>query len=346
MNAADGAWGIAIMNVQANIPAGLSDQVVYMMLGDVTVENAVAPEEALAPVDPVTVTTSAQANLYNAPGKNAAVVGTFPAGSLLEADSVSPDGQWLRVLHVTGVAWVPQEAVEANDAINDLPLIDRNARAPMQSFRLTTGTGTAPCVEAILSVLVVQGPQNFPADITANGVNIRVLSTIFLRTLPGNVLQIITGNGTAIIHPGTPNEIVVPPAFSVTFALDESGSAADAVPSWTLLTQREIDQFAALVDIPGNVWNFAYQPPVIIQPSGVGRPTPTVVPTGRPPRPPKPPFPIIPWPPGRPGRGSRAAPGSASSLGGLPARRGSSTTATAMATGTSTGSAMRAWGTL
>src|SRR5690606_5248983 len=47
-------WGIATLNVQANVPGSLPGQaVVFMLLGDVEIENAVTPEDAFVPVEPV-----------------------------------------------------------------------------------------------------------------------------------------------------------------------------------------------------------------------------------------------------------------------------------------------------
>ncbi len=301
LNSSRGEWGIAVMKVQANIPGGLSDQAVYLLLGDVVVESAVAPEDALIPVAPVTIAAAKPIDLRSAPGLSAPVIGSFPSGSPLVADGVSPDGRWLRVLHLNGSAWALRDALDPEVDVSGLPTITAKSRTPMQAFRFTTGTGNPECADAPPSTLVIQGPQNLPVDVVANGVNIRISSTIFLRTLSGNVMQIITGNGAATLYPDTPDEVVIPPAFSVTLPLDATGNATDAWIQWQLLSQQAIDLFAPLADIPTNVWNYAYIPPTIIQPSGIGQPTPTVIPTSRPPKPPRPPFPSIPMLPGETG---------------------------------------------
>ena len=73
-------WGIATMNVQANVPGSLPGQaVVFMLLGDVAVENAVPPEEAFTPAEPINVTALVNANLRSGPGTN---------------DQYRPAGRW------------------------------------------------------------------------------------------------------------------------------------------------------------------------------------------------------------------------------------------------------------
>jgi hypothetical protein len=54
LNLALDRWGIAVMNVQANVPNTLPGQAVtFLLLGDAQVENRVVPEEAHIPPDPV-----------------------------------------------------------------------------------------------------------------------------------------------------------------------------------------------------------------------------------------------------------------------------------------------------
>lgn len=220
------------------------------------------------------------------------MVGRFPAGTPLEADGVTPDGQWVRVLHLDGAAWALRAALDAEADLSNLPVITRDSRTPMQSFRFTTGTDRSGCLSVPPPVLVVQGPEDFPVDITANGVDIRIQSTIFLRTLPGNVMQIIAGSGGAVLYPNTANKVFLSPAVSVLIPLGDDGFAADLYSQWRMLVGDEIDPYAALENVPSNIWNYPYVHPTLIVPSGIGvLPTPTVFPPGRPPVRPRPPFP-------------------------------------------------------
>ena len=58
------SWGLGVMQLQANIPDTLPGQnVTFLLVGDVTVENQVTPEDARAPVTPVDVTAATGVNL-------------------------------------------------------------------------------------------------------------------------------------------------------------------------------------------------------------------------------------------------------------------------------------------
>jgi Tol biopolymer transport system component len=270
MNLAQSAWGIGVMNVQADVPTGLADQTaLYVLVGDVEVTNDILPEDALVPVDPVPVSTTGNADLRTAPGTEAEVIGTVPAGTTLQADGVSPDGIWLRVAYQEGAAWVNREALDSQTDTSSLPFMYRNSRTPMQSFHFRTGQEKAQCLIQPPSVLVVQSPQNIPVNITANGVDIRLSSVIFLRTLPDNKMQIIVGSGKAIVYPDTPHQVIVEAGASVTIPLDALGTWID----WHLLSEAEWEPFGLFEDIPANIWLYSYINPIIIQPSGVGQPS-------------------------------------------------------------------------
>lgn len=279
LNTAESRWGIAVMSVQADIPNALPGQVTtFMLLGDVEVTNEVAPEDALPVVEPLAVVAATETVLRSAPAANANVVAAAPAGADLLADGVSPDGAWLRVGIETGAAWLPVAAVEAGIDLTGLPAIDRETFTPMQAFSFRTGFGAPECIAAPPSVLVVQGPENIAVDIRANGADIRVGSIIFLRTLPNDMMQIVTGFGQAILFPETFYEVVIPAGTSVEVPLGPDGRVlhGDEWAQWRVLTQRELDPYDPIENIPGNLVPYPYTGPTLVQPSGVGAPPPYV----------------------------------------------------------------------
>jgi hypothetical protein len=89
----------------------------------------------------------------------------------------------------------------------------------MQAIHLRTGTADSGCSAAPPSMLVVQGPQNIPATINVNGADIRIGSTIAVRILPGNIMQLFVISGGA--HVGG---ISVPAGFTLTVQLNEDGT--------------------------------------------------------------------------------------------------------------------------
>jgi len=85
---------------------------------------------------------------------------------------------------------------------------------PMQTFYFTTGVGLSNCREAP-DVLYVQGPQNTQVDIRANGVDIRIGSTIALEAdIRGMRVTSLSG-GATITCPGGDRTVNIPEGFTV-----------------------------------------------------------------------------------------------------------------------------------
>ncbi len=252
-------WGVAALSVQANIPNTLPGQSArFILLGDVSVTNDVPPEEgAQAAVEPVSVTTSVGANIRSAPTTRANVLGSVPPGSPLQADALSTDGGWLRVIYAeTTIGWVSREVIQSTDAIDALPAVDEERRTPMQAFHFTTGIGQPTCEESP-SLLVVQGPENIKIAITANGADINIGSTIVLIT-DGTKLKLITVHGKAEV-----GGLTVPAGFSVEAPVSDKGDVNGDFGAFHHLTQAELDALKTLENIPENVLNYPIRLPTL-----------------------------------------------------------------------------------
>jgi len=248
-------WGIAVLNVQANVPNTLPGQgVVFMLMGDVEVTNEVAPEDALELGEAIEVTTVVAAIMRSGPTTNANVVGSAPQGTQLAADGISPDNRWLRVLFSGGPAWVSRDVVSGDDDVSGLTVIARESRTPMQAFRFQTGVGQPTCDESPPSLLLVQGPENVAVDITANGADIRIGSTIVLWLLPDNRMQLVVVSGQA--HLGN---LTIPEGFTIFAPLGEDGEVEDEGGGWTgfrALTPEELELLLPLEFIPANLLHY------------------------------------------------------------------------------------------
>jgi hypothetical protein len=201
LNTETGVWGVAVMNIQADLPNTIPGQsVTFVLLGDVEVENAVAPEDAFVPSEgmEVTVNIPSGANVRSGPGTNFNVVGGLQNGQTVLADGLSEDGQWLRVAYRERPAWLSLSVVVENAALAELPTLTAELQTPMQAFYLRTGIGEPECNEAPESGLLVQGPENIEITINVNGADISlgssgILRIIYLDGLP--FLQIIVIDG-------------------------------------------------------------------------------------------------------------------------------------------------------
>jgi hypothetical protein len=252
-------WGIAVLSVQANVPNTLPGQSVrFVLLGDVNVENAVSPDDAFQPAQtPAQLTVKVPANVRTSASPNANILGSIAAGTTLAADAISPDGNWLRVAFQNAApGWINKSVVQTSDDPTKLPVYKRTSRAPMQAFYFRGNVGQPACQQSP-SLLVVQGPEKFSVDITANGADIRIGSTIVLRKTASDRMAIIVINGGAKI-----GGVVIPPGFTVEAPLGSDGKSVDGpLTNLRPLTQEELDGLKVLEDIPVDVLNYPIQVP-------------------------------------------------------------------------------------
>lgn len=280
-------WGVAVMSLQANIPDTLPGQAVtFVLMGDVEVENAVDPDTAFSTVDALTVTSRRIANIRSAGSLNANVIGAVGVGETLQADGLSIDGEWLRIVYQDVIGWIFRDLVTTEADLDSLPVITDATRSPMQSFYLRTGIGQVACEEAPADSLVIQGPEHLTVNFTVNGADVTLGSTAAFRILPpGDTMEVTVLDGKVTI-----GGVEVMQGYKTTLCLSEpedrgldgspndrevSCGASDPVP----LDEAEQEGWCALGDVPENLLN--YQIPIecgegILFPT----PTPTRVPSG------------------------------------------------------------------
>jgi hypothetical protein len=268
LNEALDQWGVAVLSLQANVPNSLPGQSVrFLMFGDVQMKNDVPADKALAAVDPVPVVTLVGANVRSRPTKNANVVGSVGAGAELAADGISEDGAWVRVvINETSPGWISTQLIDAAADLANLPIITPTSLSPMQAFTFRTGIGQPSCDEAP-DVLVVQGPDNVQVSITANGVDIDIGSTIYLKSIADDRIQLGTLNGSA-----QSGDLIINEGFTATASLDENGQAG-AFGGLRPMTQSDLNDLGWLETVPDDILEYAIDvpepppPPPTVNPS-------------------------------------------------------------------------------
>ncbi len=225
MNTDLSQWGVAVMSVQANIPNSIPGQAVrFVLLGDVEVESAVEPEGTFESIEPIDITLTDSANVRSGAGINFNIIGGVAAGETLAFDAQNADSTWYRTVLDGRIGWVFSDLLGTPDDLIDLPVIDGQQRGAMQAFYLRTGFGTPACEEAPQDTLVVQGPDGISIDLTVNGANINLGSTIAMRILPpGNIIEFTVIDGRLTIEAGNPDgsDLVLFENFRTTACLDE-----------------------------------------------------------------------------------------------------------------------------
>jgi hypothetical protein len=179
-------WGLALMNLQADLPGTLPGQAVtFLLMGDVTLENDVAPEEAVEPVTPVAATTLVASNLRSRPTTNANVVVSVPFDTELQLIGVNAAGDWYQVMMEDGLGrlWISAWLVDIlePEGMDALPVTAgpgvEPRYGPMQAFYFTTGRGIPTCTEAP-DALVVQTNQAAEVTLRINDLDVSIGSTV------------------------------------------------------------------------------------------------------------------------------------------------------------------------
>jgi hypothetical protein len=172
------AYGVSVLNTSATLTQ-VDGGVLYMLLGDATLENRVDPENALAVVDPIQVTTTANSNLRSRPSVNDTVLDSVNSGTQLLADGLSADGEWVRVTKDDTPLWISRSLVRA-EGLDTLPTITASARSLMQDFALRAPL-SSDCTGTV-NALVIQALDNQPINLTVNRADIRVRGTVAVRS--------------------------------------------------------------------------------------------------------------------------------------------------------------------
>lgn len=241
---ANETFGLSMMHVPANVPLVLSEEGLrYVLIGDVTVENLVDPASAITPSPAIPVTAIVASNLRASPSTEGTIIGSVPVGTELQAYALNSDEAWLQVLFEGGDVWVSRSIVATQGDLNTLPIADGNSRSLLQSFQLTADPATPDCVGQPPSSLLVQGPEGFRAEITVNGVDIRLDGTVVLQTEVSEAgttrLRMSTLSGGA-----NSNSLSLPAGFTMTIDLDAEDMASNA--NWTNLGPMTPNQLAFL----------------------------------------------------------------------------------------------------
>lgn len=161
MDLDSGAWGVAVLLLQADLEEVLPGQAVtFVVYGETELRNAV--ESPTNP--PCEAITTDGINVRNGPGTQYAVLGSLANGGKVMVNQRNPTGDWVQFDYGGHKAWLNVPLLELNCDAMTLNVVDNHEvvspySAPMQAFYLTTGLGAPPCQEAPRDGLLVQAPS-------------------------------------------------------------------------------------------------------------------------------------------------------------------------------------------
>lgn len=297
----EGEWGIAIANIQANLPAQLDGNgAIFMLFGELTIENAVLPGDVFL-LDGILDVEVDNASIFTQPPgypiDSSEIVDTV-SGSF-EADAISPDGAWVRVFFLydttygqSATAWLQTTDLVDNPDLSALPVLGADDFAPMQNFYLESSSSLPDCDLVPPNGLLIQGPEDIETDIIVNEVPIRITSTIFLDKLGPRSLRMSVLSGIAQINPGASDAVVVPAGADAVICLTEEldlgidqqaddrrydpecgieGPFVFGTPG-SSISNAILTRLRALTNFPGNLLNYNIPNIRIIRASGAGGP--------------------------------------------------------------------------
>ncbi len=241
-------WGVALMQLQANLPDTLPGQnVTFLLFGDVAVEDAVGDQARVSAV------SLRAANVRQRPSLNAEVLGAVPLGTSVEATGKHVNGAgevWLRIKfdgHRLRTGWAYGNLFDiAFDLLPDVAP-DSLVLNPMQAFYFRTGIGRATCAEAPTSGVVVQTPEGAGlVNFSVNGVNVTLGSTAVISG-DSQHISIALLEGTGIVEHGGVTRRLVPGSQSTIAVEAGSGPTTPAIPTMPEPIRRE--KFAIIEDV-------------------------------------------------------------------------------------------------
>lgn len=228
MNSEANEWGVAYMQLQANIEDEAEQNITLLMFGEVLIENAIEPTP-----DPILieVTATSNANVRGGPSTGNPVVGSVAFNDVIVANGRLEDNSWLRIqLDNDELGWIFTQLVSTEDDIEALDILDKDGEplspkiSPMQAFYIQTGVDDAPCELAPDSGLLVQTPEGV-AQITLNinEVDIRLNATAYVQSQPNSDMIFSVVDGSARVT-AQGQSVFVPAGTLVRIPMDANNS--------------------------------------------------------------------------------------------------------------------------
>ncbi len=272
MNTIDETWGIAVMNLQTTIPNAVPGQAVkFLLLGDTAVEGNIEIDEEFTPIESIVATVIAPTDIIHRPIEEGKIYDRVALGDSIRVDAQNSDATFYRVIGDDYIGWIANGTIEEDDNLNALPIIDGTERGFMQSFYLRSGIGSPQCDEAPQDSLIIQSPEKIVVELTVNGVQVRLGSTIRARILPdGETLEFLVLDGDfAIIGAGADGSDLEIPVNHRAFACigepinDARDGRMNDRPVGCDWSQPEpvdadaLDELCPLENIPAGILNYA-----------------------------------------------------------------------------------------
>lgn len=195
-----GEWGVALMNIEANLPASKPANVTLLAFGDVTIENNVPSPTTLD----VSVTGKSAINVRLVPNLKAGVIGTIKPNQAVTAVERLTDSSWIRVKLADSdqTGWVKSEFISSSGDIKTLNIAAATQPhyRPMQAFTFKSGNESQSCAEIPKDGLLIQTPEGSgEVQLWINQVVVKLGSTVYFQAQASGNMTVTTVEGHATV---------------------------------------------------------------------------------------------------------------------------------------------------
>ncbi len=224
-----GHWGVAIMNLQANLPQSRPGAGVIMMLaGDATLDH----EVDLAQIDEIREPLSTVALEPTMRFAQAAAIseelGQLQKDEIALIDARTRGGEWLRLVNASAVSWVQRDHLAPLQGMESLPVVDVADTFAMKALSFSSAREITDC-DAAEPVLAIQTPETSSVNLTLNGVDIHVQSLVSFQQVHRNALSMTVHRGAATTAFG--NTVLA--GNTVVGILTSTGNGKTAILDWS-----------------------------------------------------------------------------------------------------------------
>jgi hypothetical protein len=214
---------VVVFNSPANLPIEIVESlpkpgVIYLALGGIVVSDATPADDLIVPLEAgVPVTTLATADLRQSPfeldGEFSNVVSRIPAEASVNADAISPDGQWVRVVHEGFTGWLRSSVLPDVAEVSGLVEIGPDDFTRMQSLNveLPANSNSGACT-GVYPSLIIQGPSAYSVDVAIGGIPVQIQSSVLVLPLPDNHVLVVAFTNAAVVYPNDPDQRTIIPA--------------------------------------------------------------------------------------------------------------------------------------
>lgn len=224
-----GLWGLAVMNLQANLPWTRPGAGVLMLLaGDASLDHQLDLSRIDEIRQPLSTVALEPATRFSQAAIIAEELGQLQEDEIALVDARTAAGEWLRVVNEGTVSWVERHQLAPLQAMASLPVVDAADPFALQALSFASSRELTDC-DAAQPMLAIQTPDASGVNLTVNGVDIHVRSLVSFQQVHRNALSMTVHRGAVTTAHG--NTVLA--GNTVVGILANAGNGNFAILDWS-----------------------------------------------------------------------------------------------------------------